>query len=192
MRTAVGFAALLFLLAPLLSGCGDDDPRARDAVIPRASPDSGAARDPVASIRRVLEADEAYSSRYIRRRYPNAASWVEGHRTYAREMGAISLEETPTRFAEAFRRHQEAWAAFAAWLETIPPGRADMFLDRSLVALPENRAMARKAATLNQEIATTWVEVEMRASTRGIGDGPSLRSPPAPVGSTRKLMGRRK
>jgi len=190
-RTALP-PSLLLLLAPAILGCGScgGDGGAEGEGPGEARP--AAAEEPAAAIRRVLEADEAFSSRWIRRRYRNAASWVDGHVTYAREMGALPLTGTPPDFADAFRRHQEAWAAYADLLETTPPERTAAFLDRDLAARPENRELLREAAALNEDISTTWTEVEMWASTRGIGSGPSLRSPPAPVGSARRLMGRRK
>ncbi len=188
-------AALLTVLCIVAIGCRDEERKAREAAVVElegAAPSVRAEGDHRTRVRRVLDADTAYSRQYIQVRYPDAPRWLEGHLAYAAEMGSISLDGTPKDFSDAFHRHQEAWAAYAAYLQTVPSERLGMFLDQAVARRPENVDIVRRAAELNQEISASWVEVEMLASTVGVGKGPSTRAPPAPVGSTRKLIGSRR
>ena len=184
-------AVLLAVAGVILVGCRDSERQVREAAVvelPGAGAVASPAGDPGAAVRRVLEADEEPSARYIKVRYGDAAGWLAGHLAYAREMEAISLDGTPVDFAEAFRHHQEAWAAFAAFLEAAPKDRLGMFLDPAAARTAEDQAVLRRAAELNQAISATWTQVEMIASTLGVGEGPTLRAPPAPVGSAHRLI----
>ncbi|MFH1529906.1 MAG: hypothetical protein ABIK09_04120 [Pseudomonadota bacterium] len=184
-------AALLVLVSSAFVGCRDEERRAREAAVvelPGPVAGAGAVSDPATAVRRVFEADEAFSARYVRVRHGDAAGWLAGQVAYARALQALSLNGTPEDFAEAFRRHQAAWTAYAAYLETVPSDRIGLFLDPGQARRPENVELARTASNLNKEISASWVQVEMIASTLGIGEGPSLRAPPAPVGSARKLI----
>ncbi len=188
-------AALLVLVCSVLVGCRDREREEKEAAVveipgPVAGP--GGTLDPATAVRRVFEADTAFSIRYIQVRYRNAADWLAGHLAYAREMAAISLDGTPWDFADAFRRHQDAWTAYAAHLETIPSDRIGMFLDQKVARWPENADLVRAASELNREISASWMQVEMIASTLGVGEGSSMSAPPAPVGSARKLIGTRR
>jgi hypothetical protein len=188
-------AALLALLSVASVGCRDKERKAREAAVVElegSGPGVRAEGDQRTRVRRVLDADAAYSGQYVQVRYSDATQWLEGHVAYAREMGEISLEGTPEAFSDAFRRHQEAWAAYAAHLRTVPSDRLGMFLDQAEARRPENVDLIRRSAELNQEISASWSEVEMLASTVGVGEGLSTRAPPAPVGSTRKLIGTRR
>lgn len=188
-------AALLLFAIPLLCGCGDSERREREATVVELSgpgEESDQEGSTAEAMRRVLEADETLSKRYIQVRYQDPASWLEGHLKYARKMGAISLVGTPRAFSESFVRHQAAWAAYVAHLETAPSEALDAIMDPERRRRLAGNEAVRRAALLNGEISTTWTEVEMTASSRGIGDGPSLDAPPPPVGSADRLFAPRR
>jgi len=185
-------AILLAVLCVAAIGCRDKERKAREEAVVElegSPPGPRAEGNHRTRVRRVLDADAAYSQQYIQVRYPDAPKWLDGQVAYAREMGAISLDGTPKDFSDAFQRHQDAWAAYVEHLLTVPAERLGMFLDETESRRPENAELIHRAKELNREISDSWVEVEMRASTVGVGKGPSTRSPPAPVGSARKLIG---
>lgn len=191
-RQILWTAALLAVLAAGPGGCRDADRKAKEAAVvelqgPGPGRRAGGAHSD--AVRRVLEADEALSEQYIQVRYADPITWREGHLEYAREMNAISAEGAPRGFTEGFREHQEAWEAYAAFLVTIPVAQLDALMDRGAARRPENAAVVNRARALNQDISSTWAAVEMQAGTVGVGEGASLRAPPAPVGSSRKLLG---
>lgn len=183
-----GAAALALLLTLAAVGCRDEtapqDEAAKESV--RAEP---AADGPAVQIRRVLDADSALSDRHIRQsRSSDYETWLEGPMTYTAAMGAICLEGTPADFAEAFRSHQVAWAAFTGYLAGLTEDEFAAVNDLKRASAPQVTAIIRRMAELNREISTTWLEVEMVASTFDVGKGPALRAPPTPVGSTHKLI----
>ena len=183
-----GAAALALLLALAAVGCRDEaapqDEAPKESV--KAEP---AADGPAVQIRRVLDTDTAVFGRFkSQRRSSDYEVWLEGQRTYTAEMSAISLEGTPADFADAFRNHQAAWAAFTGYLTSFTEDDFTAFVARDRGGEPRVKAMRQRYTELNQEISTTWSEVEMVASSFGVGKGPAFGAPPTPVGSTRKLI----
>jgi len=183
-----GAGALAVVLTLMVTGCQNetapqDETRQESA---KAEPE---ADDPAVQIRRVLDADTVLSKRYLReQRSFDYRVWLENQRTYAAEMGAIRLEGTPRDFADAFRSHQAAWAAFTGYLAGLTEDEIVAIRARDRAGEPLANAIMQRSKELHGEIATTWGEVEMVAGTFGVGKGPSLRAPPTPVGSTHKLI----
>ena len=183
-----GAVALAFVLTLMVTGC-QDEATPQDEGTQEAAQAGPAADDPAVGIRRVLDTDSALSNRYVsRRRSSDYEVWLKGQRTYAAAMGAISLEGTPVDFADAFRSHQAAWAAYTDFLTGLSEDELSVDSTRDRARKPDVEATRRKSLRLDREISTTWFEVEMVASTFGVGKGPALRAPPTPVGSTDKLI----